>query len=169
MHDSSTGESGSANIPPFPRAPTGESGGSEGSDPAAAAGAGRSSDTHDDPLPGDTARPEGSFRSGSRFGNAASDVRQRAARGALSGLDRLAERIDEVAERIERIAEGRLNGAAGEAARATVERLEGTADFLRTSDLNSLRSDLERQVRARPLQSVVLAVGAGWLLGKIMR
>ena len=43
------------------------------------------------------------------------------------------------------------------------------ADYLRGSDADDLRRDVETRVREKPLQSVLVAVAAGWLVGKIVR
>jgi ElaB/YqjD/DUF883 family membrane-anchored ribosome-binding protein len=47
--------------------------------------------------------------------------------------------------------------------------MEDVADYLRTSDFDRLRGDVETQVREKPLQSLFVAAAAGWMLGKIMR
>jgi hypothetical protein len=47
--------------------------------------------------------------------------------------------------------------------------MESTAEFLRTNDVDSLRSELRRRMRERPLQTLMIGVAAGWVMGKILR
>jgi hypothetical protein len=48
------------------------------------------------------------------------------------------------------------------------ERLTYGAEYLRNTDVEMMRDDLVAQVRKRPLLSVGIAVGAGFLVGKAM-
>lgn len=179
MNDETTGGSGAANTPPFPRPPydpdaplpppqdRGTGGESpEGEAPRHGArepgagrrrqgGAGRS-------------RPEGVSRMSEELG-------RRAQRTVYHGLGHLADQLEDAAARVDQLADERLHalgprvervaGAAGSAA----GWLHGAADYLRSSELSDIQADLERQVREKPLQSLLLAAGTGWLLGKIIR
>jgi len=40
---------------------------------------------------------------------------------------------------------------------------------LRNHDIDEMRSDLEREIRAHPIKSLALALGAGYVLGRIFR
>ena len=65
-----------------------------------------------------------------------------------------------------------MNGAAAARARlqARASRaVEASTDYLREHDLTEMRSDLEREIRAHPIKSIAIALGAGYLLGKIFR
>ncbi len=102
------------------------------------------------------------------------DMKRHAAESSTRGFEHFADRLDEVAERIDRIASDRLHGTgrgqrAADAAHSTAGWIAGVSDYMRGTDLEELRSDLEDQVRRSPLRSVLIAVGAGWLLGKIIR
>lgn len=46
---------------------------------------------------------------------------------------------------------------------------DASSDYLRTHDVNAMRSDLEREIRAHPIKSLAIALGTGWVLGKIFR
>lgn len=91
------------------------------------------------------------------------------------GMQQAADRIDDVAERIDRLADERIGeaggarGRAGEMAHSAADTLESVARYLRENDAHELRSDLERQVRARPVQTLMVGVAAGWVAGKILR
>ena len=87
----------------------------------------------------------------------------------------MADRVQMVADRLGEVAGERFDDADGAAGRAgalvhgVVERLDGIAEYLRTNDVDSVRDGIERQVRDKPIHSVLLAVAAGWLAGKIIR
>lgn len=90
-------------------------------------------------------------------------------------LGRAAEGIDTAANRLDSLISEKTAGATGPAARAgdvanrVSDTLHSTADYLRTNDVDGLRTDLERQVRDNPMQTLLIGVAAGWLLGKILR
>jgi ElaB/YqjD/DUF883 family membrane-anchored ribosome-binding protein len=101
----------------------------------------------------------------------AEEVRRRPDTGLHRGFARIADSLDEAAEHLGRLADDHLEGGGrpGSAARSTAGWMEGAADYLRSADLRSMQEDLERQVRDKPFQTLLLAAGTGWLLGKIMR
>lgn len=90
-------------------------------------------------------------------------------------LEAAADRLDDTADRIDRMAQGRTaeeSGAAartGGVARSVAGLMESTAEFLRTNDVESLRDELRRRMRERPLQTLMIGVAAGWAMGKILR
>ena len=73
--------------------------------------------------------------------------RERLYSAAGRGKERLAEAIDNTATRFD-------------------DRLYGSAEYLRSSDIESIGSDLVEQIRKRPLLSAGIALGAGYLVGK---
>jgi hypothetical protein len=91
------------------------------------------------------------------------------------GMRDIAERIQLAAERLDEMAEEHLVDASGPLARAgtaaqeVAGRMEAVADYLYSSDVDTVRRGVERQVREKPLQSVLIAVAAGWIAGKILR
>jgi len=63
-------------------------------------------------------------------------------------------------------------GAAGtvqEAANLAADRVEALSDYLRTAEPDELVASLERIVRRRPLESVLVAAGIGFVLSKVVR
>ena len=91
------------------------------------------------------------------------------------GMREIAERIQIAAEHLDDLASDRLDGAEGPLGRAgtvahdVAARMESVAEYLYTNDVHGVRRSVERQVRAKPLQSVLVALAAGWLAGKILR
>jgi ElaB/YqjD/DUF883 family membrane-anchored ribosome-binding protein len=65
-----------------------------------------------------------------------------------------------------------VEGAAGARARlqARASRaVEVSSDYLREHDIDEMRTDLEREIRAHPIKSIAIALGAGYVLGRIFR
>lgn len=90
-------------------------------------------------------------------------------------MHRTAEQLDTAAEQIDRFADQRTRGAtgvkaqAGAMAHSVADVLETASSYLRDNDVESLRADLGRQLRERPLQTLLVGVAAGWVVGKILR
>lgn len=85
---------------------------------------------------------------------------------AAETLQAAADRLEGIAERIPRKGIGARAGAAGE---STADTLESIARFLRDNDAAGLQRDLGRLVSGRPLSMLLLAVGAGFVAGKVLR
>ena len=47
--------------------------------------------------------------------------------------------------------------------------MQNTAEWVRNADLNSMRGGIENQVRTNPGRSLLVALGIGYLLGKVIR
>ena len=193
MDEHRSGEGGAANTPPFPRIvpndppaaersteedseaseeqperPSGISNGSPLNDPdirPSPAGAAAPGAEHDrrppETDPGHMLPPTG----------ATADTRRQ--RRPNRAFEEIADRLEEAAERLDGLVEAQLAPAMGGrpigAARAATAAIEDAADYLRSSDLASIREDLTRQVQEKPLRTLLLAVGTGWLAGKILR
>jgi hypothetical protein len=99
----------------------------------------------------------------------ASDLGQRADEAMDNAAETLAgaaERIDRLADRIPQKGVGTRAGALGHSAADT---LESVARFLRDNDVAGLQRDFGRLVSARPLSMLLLAVGTGFVAGKVLR
>jgi membrane protein len=100
--------------------------------------------------------------------------RERAHDAADTGRSRLAGKLEEYGDRLEergRESEGRggIQERAGRAAVRAGHALDDSAEYLRSHDVDEMRDDLERQIRERPLISVGIALGAGFLLARMLR
>ena len=82
-------------------------------------------------------------------------------------LDALRERGREVFGGVAERGKERLYEAAERGRDRVAERLSSGADYLRTNDVDVMRRDLIDEIRAHPLRSTAIAVGAGYLLGRI--
>ena len=47
--------------------------------------------------------------------------------------------------------------------------MQSSADWLRDADLEKLKEGVEKQVKAHPARSLLVALGAGYLIGKALR
>ncbi|HEY6089422.1 MAG TPA: hypothetical protein VD771_06490 [Gemmatimonadaceae bacterium] len=47
--------------------------------------------------------------------------------------------------------------------------MQSSADWLRDADLDKLKDGVEKQVKEHPARSLLVALGAGYLLGKALR
>lgn len=47
--------------------------------------------------------------------------------------------------------------------------MQSSADWLRDADLDKLKSGVEQQVKEHPARSLLVALGAGYLIGKALR
>lgn len=61
------------------------------------------------------------------------------------------------------------NGQLGQLSDKLATGMQGTADFLRNTDLDQMKSGIEKQVKENPGRSLLVAAGIGYLLGKAFR
>jgi len=47
--------------------------------------------------------------------------------------------------------------------------MQSSAEWLRDADIDKLKSGVEKQVKEHPTRSLLVALGAGYLIGKILR
>jgi hypothetical protein len=47
--------------------------------------------------------------------------------------------------------------------------MQSTANWVRNADLESVKGDIERQVKEHPARTLLVAVGLGYVLGKAFR
>jgi uncharacterized membrane-anchored protein YhcB (DUF1043 family) len=60
-------------------------------------------------------------------------------------------------------------GKLGEVAATTADKLEQGGRYLQDADLESIRTDLERVIRERPIESLLVGLGLGYLLARATR
>jgi hypothetical protein len=89
----------------------------------------------------------------------------------------LADKLEQGAQRIRQRS---ANASVTEMGAATEDRvrdtgskvasgMQNTADWLRTADMQSVKSGVERQVRTNPGRTLLVALGLGYVAGRIMR
>jgi ElaB/YqjD/DUF883 family membrane-anchored ribosome-binding protein len=82
------------------------------------------------------------------------------------GLDSAASGLGQAASMLRQQGETR-EGTIGTAASKTAETLEQASTYLQDKDTDQLISDIEAMVRKRPVESVLVAAGIGYLLSKV--
>jgi hypothetical protein len=118
--------------------------------------------------------------SGSKLGKAKEKIGERA--GELKSS--LADKLEQGAEKLRQRAHGgaQYAGATGDGGVTVAENdkiaqvadkvaggMQSTANWVRNADLESVKGDIERQVKEHPARSLIVAVGLGYLLGKAFR
>ncbi len=84
------------------------------------------------------------------------------------GIDTAASGLEQAAGMLRQQGEQR-EGAIGSAATKTADTLETASTYLHEKDTDQLVSDLEALVRRKPVESVLVAAGIGFVLSKIVR
>lgn len=84
------------------------------------------------------------------------------------GIDSAASGLGQAAGMLRQQGEGR-EGTVGTAAAKTADTLETASAYLHEKDTDQLVSDLEALVRRKPVESVLVAAGIGFVLSKIVR
>jgi ElaB/YqjD/DUF883 family membrane-anchored ribosome-binding protein len=88
---------------------------------------------------------------------------------ADAGMDKAASGLDRAAETIRERGESMGGGTVADAATMAADRLEQGAQFLRENDTDQLIAELEALVRRKPVESLLVAAGVGFLLSKALR
>lgn len=83
-------------------------------------------------------------------------------------FDALRERGREMFGGVAERGKERLVQAADRGKTRVAEKLSGGADYLRNSDVHAIQSDLVSEIRRRPIRSAAIALGTGYVLGKVL-
>ncbi len=87
--------------------------------------------------------------------------------GSDKGIDAAASGLEQAAGMLRKQGEQR-EGTVGTAATKTADTLETASTYLHEKDTDQLMSDLESLVRRKPVESVLVAAGIGYVLSKIV-
>jgi ElaB/YqjD/DUF883 family membrane-anchored ribosome-binding protein len=82
------------------------------------------------------------------------------------GLDSAASGLGQAASMLRQQGDNR-EGTLGTAASKTADTLEQASTYLQDKDTDQLVTDIEAMVRKRPVESVLVAAGIGYLLSKV--
>jgi len=97
-----------------------------------------------------------------------SGVAQQAEEKTDAGMQKSAEGLKKAADMTRSITEDR-SGPVGTIGSQAADVIEKGADYLEQGDTERMIQDLEAMIRRRPMESLLVAVGAGFLLSKAMR
>ncbi len=98
----------------------------------------------------------------------AGEMSDKAQDKADQGIDAAASGLGSAADTIRQQGEQR-GGTAGTAAAKTADTLESASKYLRDKDSGQLIDDLESLVRQKPVESLLVAAGVGFILSKLFR
>lgn len=111
----------------------------------------------------------GTTTGGNRVGGKIDELKQR----ADGMLEQAADKLEDVAERVDSVAGLIPKKGVGEQANSyghtAADTLESVARWMRDNDTESLQRELGGLVATRPLSMMLLAVGAGFVAGKVLR
>jgi vacuolar-type H+-ATPase subunit H len=95
----------------------------------------------------------------SQLGEKATDTANSAMNSTASSMQTLAQTVRENAP----------SGKVGEYAHTTATALEKGADYLQHTNVDDVRNDLEALIRRRPVESLLVGLGIGFLLARAFR
>lgn len=98
----------------------------------------------------------------------AGELQGKAQDKADQGIDAAASGLGSVADTIRQQGEQR-GGSVASAASRTADTLESASHYLRDKDSDQLMGDLESLVRQKPVESLLVAAGVGFILSKLFR
>lgn len=109
-----------------------------------------------------------------RLSGAVETGRERVVEAVGSNKNRVADQMERLSDRLEERARGMeeaggMQRRASQAALRATGALDSGANYIRSHEPNEMRDDLETAIRERPLLSVGVAVGAGFLLARLLR
>ena len=95
-------------------------------------------------------------------------IAQKAEHSMDAGMQKSAESLKSVADKARSMSEGR-DGTVGSLGTQAADAIEKGAGYLEQGDSEQLMRDLEAMVRRRPVESLLVAAGAGFVLSKVIR
>ena len=98
----------------------------------------------------------------------AAEVGQMAQGKADAGMDAAASGLGQAASMLRQQGE-QHEGTVGTAADRAAETLESASSYLQNKDASQVMDDVEAFVRQRPVESVLIAAGVGFVLSRIVR
>jgi ElaB/YqjD/DUF883 family membrane-anchored ribosome-binding protein len=98
----------------------------------------------------------------------ASEMGQKVQEQADAGMDAAASGLGQAASMLRQQGEQRED-AMGTAATRTADTLESASTYLQNKDTSQVLDDIEAFVRERPVESVLIAAGIGFVLSKIIK
>jgi hypothetical protein len=88
-------------------------------------------------------------------------------------MDQAADKLEDIAEKVDSVAgmipKKGIGQQANNYGHTAADTLESIARFLRDNDTTTLQRELGGLVATRPLSMLLLAVGAGFVAGKVLR
>ncbi len=103
--------------------------------------------------------------------SAVADIANQAASGLGKRVDDLSasagHQIKELGANLQ--ANGLKSGLLGDASQSVAQRVKDVGSYIEKSMLSGMCSDTTRLIQRNPLKTVSLAIGMGWMLGRLLR
>lgn len=99
----------------------------------------------------------------------ASGMADQASATADTGMAKAASGLDTLADTIRQKGQSMGGDQVGSMATSAADRLHSGAEMLRSQNTDQLVSELEALIRRRPVESLLVAAGAGFVLSKALR
>jgi ElaB/YqjD/DUF883 family membrane-anchored ribosome-binding protein len=94
------------------------------------------------------------------------DVSSQAHAKADEGMNKAAEGVTQAADMLRQRGE-QTGGSVGSAATTVADKLDTAGSYLQEKDTDQLLQDLEALIRRKPVESLLVAAGAGFVLSKL--
>lgn len=99
----------------------------------------------------------------------ASDIANQASDKADAGMSKAAQGLDTLASTIRDKSQMMSDGSVHSIATTAASKLESGAEALRSTDTDQLMTELESMIRRKPVESLLVAAGVGFLLARSVR
>lgn len=96
----------------------------------------------------------------------ATGIGSQATSKADAGIEKAAGGLDSIASTLRERGESMGEGQVASLATAAAERMSSGAEMLRGTDSDQLMTDLESLIRRRPMESLLVAAGIGYLISR---
>jgi len=106
---------------------------------------------------------------GNRASDKASNLANQASDKADIGMSKAAHGLDTLASTLREKSETMGDGGMHTIAATAASKLESGADVLRSKNTDELMTDLESMIRRKPVESLLVAAGVGFLLARSVR
>ena len=108
-----------------------------------------------------------------KAGDLAETARQKTSEATAVAADKVETAMNATGEQFSNLAqtvrERAPEGRMGDVATTAADAIERSGQYLQQSDLQSIRGDLERIIRERPIESLLVGLGVGYLLARGLR
>lgn len=143
-------------------------------------GTGKSSGTNAPSGPGAETRSQGKAETGgaltdkadkakealSTVSEKAGELTDQATSKADAGMEKAAGGLDSLADKVRKQGESMGDGQVATLATAAADRMQSGAEMIRSKDADQMMTDLEGLIRRRPVESLLVAAGIGYLISR---
>lgn len=106
---------------------------------------------------------------GARATDKASELANQTSDKADMGMSKAAQGLDTLASTLREKSEMMSDGSVHSIAATAASKLESGAEALRSTDTDQLMTELESVIRRKPVESLLVAAGVGFLLARSVR